>query len=155
PWPASHAPVPGMQSRSRRFLIDPYASLLLPLARGILCRRKAMAYSRLCPTCEQPVPSGAVFCPRCGQAHDPTAAAPAAATKFRRRRDPALIRGSWLLLLIVIVAVGLLPSLVDLSSLLVRAGPDQPALDRSRRAETLFRAELPRADLTPASVERR
>jgi hypothetical protein len=61
----------------------------------------------------------------------------------------------WLLVLAIVVALGLIPAMIDLSSLLVRAGPEQQALQRSRRAEVLYRAELSREGLKPASVERR
>ena len=70
-------------------------------------------------------------------------------------RGPRSGGGRWLLVISLVVALAVIPGLIDLSSLLVKSGSDRPALERSRRAEAIFRGELPGAGLQPASVERR
>src|SRR5438876_247314 len=106
---------------------------------------------RLCPICREPMLRGVLRCIRCGHAWAPTSGPAASGLSTSRVRGG----GRWLFALALVVAIGIIPGLIDLSSLLVNTGPDRPALERSRRAEALFRAELPKAGLKPESVERR
>lgn len=117
-----------------------------------------MPEARQCPVCRGPASEGAAQCPGCGHCFTPAPDRAAGPQTNGRRAAPPAGRsggGRWLLVIGLVVALAVIPGLVDLSSLLVKAGPDRPALERSRRAEALFRTELPKAGLKPVSVERR
>src|SRR5205807_7866106 len=100
-----------------------------------------MALLRLCPNCHRPAAPGAPRCPRCGGDFAGAAVDPRERTANGRHPAGRAARragNAWLLALAVILGVAIIPGLIDLSSLLVNAGPDRPALERSRRTETLF-----------------